>query len=490
MDKKRLRVVDLKFLKEECGVVAAYSFKKKDVSLLIYNALIALQHRGQDSAGIASFDGKNINVIKNVGLVSEAIKKSELLEVEGYISLGHVRYPTIGAGGVQDAQPFLGSSKFGKIALAHNGNISNYGLSRDILEKKKIKFCSTCDAELILNNLILNLNNSKDIFVAIKNLMAELDGAYSVCAILDNGSLIVFRDPNAIRPLCWGADSQTIMFASESVALDINSIPLKGNVEAGQVIVIHKNKIEKKIVAPKTSSKHCAFEFIYFSRPDSIQEERLVYEVRYNLGKKLAQKEKIKADVVVPVPDTSRPAAQGYSEQLNIPIVEGLIKNRYIGRTFIMPATKRKEAVRLKLNPIKKLIEGKEIVLIDDSIVRGNTAGSIVSLLKEGGAKKVHFRVACPPIVAPCFYGIDLPNFDDLIAHKKSIEQIRQAIGADSLVYLTIDELVDCIGLPKEKLCLGCLSGVYPTIYSQKLAEIIKQKNPKEDLRIWEEKII
>ncbi|MEM4137549.1 MAG: amidophosphoribosyltransferase [Candidatus Anstonellaceae archaeon] len=487
--KNRLSIIDLKFLKEECGVVGAYSFKKKDVSNLIYNSLIALQHRGQDSAGIATFDGKKINIVKNIGLVGEAIKNSDLLELSGYCGIGHVRYPTIGAGGVQDAQPFLANSKIGKIALAHNGNIANYGLCRDILENKNVNFCSSCDAELILNNLIVQLNSTKDIFSAILNLFKELDGAYSVCAIVSDGSLIVFRDPNAIRPLCWGSDGQTIMFSSESVALDINSIPLKGDIRGGEVIVIKNNKIQRKILTNKTP-KHCVFEYIYFSRPDSIQESKLIYTVRYNLGKKLAQREKIKADIVIPVPDTSRPAAQGYSEELKLPVVEGLIKNRYIGRTFIMPKNKRVNAVKLKLNPIKQIIKNKEVVLIDDSIVRGTTARQIVSLVREAGAKKVHFRVACPPIIGPCFYGVDLPNFDDLIAHKKTIEQIRKEIGADSLIYLDIEDLISSLGIPKEKLCLGCLTAVYPTPYAQKLAKIIKEKNPKEDLRIWEEKII
>ncbi|MFN3910257.1 MAG: amidophosphoribosyltransferase [Candidatus Anstonellaceae archaeon] len=490
MKKTKLSIIDLKILKEECGVVAAFSFSKENIVLDVYNALISLQHRGQDSVGIASFDGKEIKSIKNLGLVNQAITKTDLEEIVGYLALGHVRYPTIGAGGVQDAQPFLAKSKIGTIALAHNGNISNYGFSKDQLEKKKVTFCSTCDAELILNQLVEGINKKGDIFKAIEELMEVLDGGYSVCAITSKGQLIVFRDPNAIRPLCWGKTKNKIMFASESVALDINSIPLKGDIKAGEVLLITEEKIEQRILPKKTSKKHCIFEYIYFSRPDSIQEGRLIYNIRYELGRRLAKANPTKADIVVPVPDTSRPAAQGYSEESKIPMVEGLMKNRYVGRTFIMPGSKRKEAVRLKLNPVKELINGKDIILIDDSIVRGTTAGQIVSLLKESGANKVHFRVASPPIIGPCFYGIDLPNFEQLIANKKTVEEIRKFIGADSLAYLSIDDLVQSIGLKKEDLCLGCLTAIYPTPYAQKLAQIIKNKNPKEDLRIWEEKIV
>ena len=478
-------------LKEECGVVAAISRSGSDVSQKIYCALTALQHRGQDSCGMATLSGQNITLHRDMGLVTEVFRKKDMQNLEGHLCVGHVRYPTIGAGGPQDAQPFLQKSSRGEIALAHNGNIANYGLRRDALEKKGHVFSSTCDADLILAEFVESLKQTDDCFEAVSLCMDELDGSYSVCAITQKGELIVFRDPNAIRPLCWGDDGDTIMFASESPALDINKIPLKGDVAAGEALIITKQGTKKKIVSKKTSKRHCAFEYVYFSRPDSVEEKRLVYDVRMEMGRKLAKASPAEADIVVAVPDTARPAALGFSEVSGIPITEGLIKNRYMGRTFIMPSQKdRMEAVRLKLNAIKKLVADKDIILIDDSIVRGTTSGPIIRLLKEAGAKKIHLRIACPPVVSPCFYGVDLPTFEELIAANKSIEQIRQKIGAESLAYLSIEDLVASIAKKKEELCLGCLNGEYPTQMGKKLAELIKRKGSNEDIRIWEEKVL
>ncbi|MFH1306348.1 MAG: amidophosphoribosyltransferase [Candidatus Micrarchaeota archaeon] len=376
--------------REECGVVGALSFTSSDISRQLYYALISVQHRGQDTAGMALFDGEKINLHRDVGLVSEVFSSTDLGGLNGYVGIAHVRYPTIGAGGPQDAQPFMQNSKIGDIALAHNGNIANYGGMRANLEKEGQKFCSTCDAELILTEFAKKLNGVKgEIFPACAKLMQDLDGAYSVCAVTQRGELIVFRDPNAIRPFCWGQNDEMIMFASESVALDINNIPLKGDILPGEVLVITKEGVEKKIVAKKTSHRHCAFEYVYFSRPDSTEEGKLIYEVRMELGRRLARTSPVKADIIVPVPDTSRPAALGYSEESNIPISEGLMKNRYIGRTFIMPSQKeRMEAVKLKLNAVKEIVRGKRIVLIDDSIVRGTTSGPIVKLLKMRAQKR------------------------------------------------------------------------------------------------------
>lgn len=478
-------------LREECGVVAAISRSKKDVSQKIYRALTALQHRGQDSAGMASFSGKSITLHRGLGLVTEVFKRPDLARLEGYLCVGHVRYPTIGAGGPQDAQPFL--QKFGglQIALAHNGNIANYGLRREALEKKGFTLSSTCDADLILAEFINALNQKQDYFEAISISMDELDGSYSVCAITQKGELIVFRDPNAIRPLCWGDDGDTIMFASESPALDINKIPLKGDVSPGEALIITIDNIQKKTVAKKTSRRHCIFEFVYFSRPDSMQQGTLVYDARLEAGRRLAKTAPADADIVVAVPDTSRPAAHGFSLESGIPLAEGLMKNRYMGRTFIMPSQKdRLEAVRLKLNAVKQIVEGKNIVLIDDSIVRGTTCGPIIKLLREAGAKKIHLRIACPPVISPCFYGVDLPTFKELIAANKSVEQIKNAVGADSLAYLSIDDLVASTGLEKHNVCLGCLNGDYPTQIGAKLAKLIKSKGSNEDIRIWEEKVL
>jgi len=483
--------VDSYSLREECGVVGAFSRSKKDVSRKIYRALTALQHRGQDSCGMATFNGKNIILHRDLGLVTEVFKRHDMQKLEGHLSIGHVRYPTIGAGGPQDAQPFLLKSHQGEIALAHNGNIANYGAMRDSLEKHGYKFSSTCDADLILAEFVECLKLKKNYFDAISLLMDELDGSYSVCAITQKGELIVFRDPNAIRPLCWGDDGDTILFASESPALDINKIPLKGDILPGEALIITSDKIEKKIVVKKISNRHCIFEYVYFSRPDSIEQGKLVYNVRMEAGRRLAHAAPAKADIVVAVPDTSRPAAQGYSEESGIPLVEGLIKNRYVGRTFIMPSQKdRMEAVRLKLNVIRDLVRGKDVVLIDDSVVRGTTSGPIITLLKDAGAKKIHMRIACPPVISPCFYGVDLPTFNELVAANKTVEQIRAHIRADSLAFLSIEDLVGSIGIDKKKLCLGCLTGVYPTKIGAKLAKLIKNKGTPDSIRIWEEKIL
>ncbi|MFA5108189.1 MAG: amidophosphoribosyltransferase [Candidatus Micrarchaeia archaeon] len=495
-------------LREECGVVGAFSFSGTDVSQMIYKSLISLQHRGQDSAGMASLTGKKITLVRDLGLVSDVFKKSDLQKLESGVCVGHVRYPTVGAGGPQDAQPFVQTSIIGDIALAHNGNIANYGKMRDILLKLGYTLTSTCDADLILADFVKNIKevqggkkiisensekekNENQIFDAIFKTMQELDGSYSVCAFTVRGEFIVFRDPNAIRPLCWGQNKDIIMFASESVALDINSIPLKGDVAPGEALIITNDGITKKIVAKKTSRRHCAFEYVYFSRPDSVQEGKLIYEARMEMGRRLAKSAPVKADIVVAVPDTSRPAAYGYCEESKIPMAEGLMKNRYVGRTFIMPSQqKRMEAIKLKLNAVKQLVQGKRIVLIDDSIVRGTTVGPIVKLLKDAGATQVHLRIACPPVVSPCFYGVDLPTYDELIAHNHSSEEIRKISGADSLAFLSIDDLVASISKSKKDLCLGCLNGEYPTQIGDKLASLIKSKGGKEDIRIWEEKIV
>lgn len=483
-------------LHEECGIIGAYAFSGEDVAPMLYRALINLQHRGQDSAGMAVFNEKSKKIIlhRDLGLVSDIFDEATVEKLSGSIGIAHVRYPTIGAGGPEDAQPFCiaGPKPFGDIALGHNGNIANYGAQRSHLEDAGHKFTSTCDADLILALFVEKLKEAKsDVFEATARVMKDLDGSYSVCAITTQGELIVFRDPKAIRPLCFGQTKEVILFASESVALDINDIPLLGDVAPGECLIISKKGIVKKIVAPGQGRAHCMFEYVYFSRPDSVEQGKLVYHVRLELGRRLAKTAPVEADIVVPVPDTSRPAAEGYSQATGIPMVEGLIKNRYIGRTFIMPSQKKRvNAVKLKLNAVKQLVAGKRIVLIDDSIVRGTTSGPIVKLLRDAGAKEIHLRIACPPVISPCFYGVDLPTFKELAAANYPIEKIREMSGADSLAYLSIPDLIASIGKPRSDLCLGCVTGEYPTPVGVKLAEIMKKKGFKDDVRVWEEKVI
>lgn len=483
-------------LHEECGVVGVFSFSGANVAPLIYNSLMALQHRGQNSAGMAVFDGRKIKLHRKLGLVSDVFDSKSIEKLEGFAGIGHVRYPTIGAGGEEDAQPFLVNYPRKGLALAHNGNISNYGTLRNSLESGGHRLASTCDIELVLALLARHMHEKPDIFDAIGNLMKEIDGSYSVCGVTGQGELVIFRDPKAIRPLCFGRKGDTLMFASESVALDINAIPLDGDVKPGEALIITKDGVKSRVVGLNPSRAHCMFEYVYFARPDSVIEGKLVYWVRHELGMRLAKASPVDADIIVAVPDTSRPAAEGYANVAKLPLVEGLMKNRYIGRTFIMPSQeKRIEAVRLKLNAVRPLVQGKRVVLIDDSIVRGTTSGPIVQLMRDAGAKEVHLRITCPPVIAPCFYAIDLPTFGELIAANKSVPEIRKAVGADSLAYLSISDLVEAIGLGKENLCLGCITGSYPTEFGNKIAKLMKEEKEqkvlgKEGVRIWEEKVI
>ncbi len=448
--------------KEECGIIAIISKKGEDVAPAVYRSLIALQHRGQDAAGMVVSDGKTLKPQKGIGLVSDIYTGG--LHVNGHIGIGHTRYPTTGACNIEDVQPSI----YENIAVTHNGHLANYDLVKKSLEQRGFRFTATVDSELIA--FLLSEKIKQGPKEAVKNVMENLDGAYSDAAIM-NGELYIFRDPFAIRPLCWGENEEYIAFASESVALDVNGIPYKGEVEPGEMIKVTKNGLQRESVLKK-GTLHCMFEYVYFSRPDSIVNGKYVYEVRKNLGKVLAEEQPAKADIIVAVPDTSRTAAEEYSRTLNIPIEEALIKNRYVARTFIMPTQeKRVQAVRMKLNPVKGIVEGKRVVLVDDSIVRGTTLREIVTLVKNAGATEVHVRITSPPIVSPCFYGVDMPTYKELIASNKSIEEVRKFIGAESLGYLSVDGLKKAIGLP---ICSGCIDGGYPTEYAKKLAETKK----------------
>jgi amidophosphoribosyltransferase len=473
---------------EECGVFGIYSFAKRDVRFRIYNGLVVIQHRGQDSAGIAIYNGKRIRVKTGAGLVSDIFTKEAMEKLDGYVGIGHVRYPTIGADVRVDAQPVFANFLKKGIALAHNGNIINYGPLRRETEEKGRSFNGRCDAEVVLNVFADEYLKRKDLFEAAKGSMKRLEGSYSVVLMTGEGELVAFRDPYGVKPLCFGKTKDMVVFSSESVALDVNEIKLGGDVLPGEVWVISKKGIKRKVVMKGKRKAHCMFEYVYFSRPDSVLDKKLVYDVRVELGKRLARAAPAKADIVVPVPDTSRPAAEGYSTESGIPIAEGLIKNRYVARTFIMPTQeKRANSVKLKLNTIKPVVNGKRIILIDDSIVRGTTIGPIVKLLKNSGAKEVHVRITSPPIQAPCFYGIDMPTYSELIAYNQSVEEIRKKTGADSLAYQRIEDLIGAIGIKKDGLCLGCLNEDYPTEAGKKMAERIKKGKTKEGMRAWEE---
>lgn len=447
-------------MREECGVVGIYSKLGKSVTPLLYRALYALQHRGQDAAGFAVSDGEKITERKGLGLVGSIFNEDDL-RIPGKIGVGHTRYPTIGGCAEGDVQP----SVYDGIAVAHNGHIANYEAMKKELEGA-YEFKSTVDSE----PLLYYLHMEKELEGAMKKIMETTEGSFSDVAIYHD-KLLAFRDRFGLRPLVWGENKDFVMVASESVALDINGIEYKGDVHGGGYFLISDGNIERNQVVDR-NPHHCMFEYVYFSRPDSKINDASVHDVRTRLGRELAVEAPIKADVVVPVPDTSRTAAIGFANALDLPYDEGLIKNRYIGRTFIMPTQeKRREAVTFKLNPLKEVIEGKRIVLIDDSIVRGTTMKEIVQMARGAGATEVHVRITSPPVRAPCFYGVDIPTFKELVAYDKRVEDVERYIGADSLAYLSLDGLKKAIGVP---VCDSCLTGKYHTAYVQKLAEEAK----------------
>lgn len=476
-------------LREHCGAFGVYSFSQKSVAYDIYLGMMNLQHRGQDSAGAATSDGKTVETVRELGFVANVLDEKAVAKLKGFAGIGHVRYPTIGAGGIEDAQPFSATVHGKTFALAHNGNIANYGKVRKEMEDAGTIFHSFCDAELILAAFVQAYDGKQDYFYAAEELMKKVDGAYSVVIVTSDAELIAFRDPQAIRPLCWGRDDDRIVFASESVALDIIKCKLQGDLAPGEIAVVDKNGMRRETATIAQKPRHCMFEYVYFSRPDSKIENKWVYEARYNLGRALAKAAPVQADIVVAVPDTARSAAAGYSHESGIPVEEGLIKNRYIGRTFIMPSQKKREdAVRLKLNAVRHVLSGKRVVLIDDSIVRGTTAAPIIKLVREAGAKEIHLRITCPPVIGPCFYGVDMPTYKELVANNKSVEEIRKMSGADSLVYQTAEDLVAAIGLKKEDLCMACINGQYPTPFGEEISKKIKEAKTEGGIRLWEEK--
>jgi len=447
-------------LREKCGVVGIFSRNEEDISPHIYYALFALQHRGQESAGIATFDGSKIRVHKAMGLVSEVFNEEKLKLLKGDRGIGHVRYSTTGASVPENSQPLTISFRGGTIAIAHNGNIVNAMELRKSLENEGHIFLSDSDTEVIAHLLAKELLK-KNILEAAKELMRRLIGAYSL-TILVNDQLIALRDPNGFKPLCMGEADGTKIVASESVAIDVLGGELLRDVRPGELLILGDEFESHQLVMNPLPSQ-CVFEFIYFARPDSIIDGRLVYDVRRRIGERLYKEYGIEGDIVCAVPDSGVTSAIGYSLASGIPLIEGLIKNRYVGRTFIMPHQNLRDiGVRLKLNVVRRNVEGKRVILVDDSIVRGTTSRRIVQMLKKAGAREVHLMVGSPPIIAPCYFGIDMPTREELIAAHKTIEGIREIIGADSVNYLSLEGLIESVGIPEKKLCLACLTSRYP----------------------------
>ncbi len=446
-------------LKDECGVIGIYS-KDLKVSNMLYFGLIALQHRGQESAGIVTFEGDKMHKFKDMGLVQEVFTEENLEKLEGNIGIGHVRYSTTGQSFKLNAQPLAFAFKGGNISLCHNGNLVNAVELRDKLEDMGAIFRTTIDTEVIAH--LIARNYDKGYEQAIISSIQEIKGAYSLCVVCEN-KLIGVRDPNGIRPLVIGKLKDGYVLASESVALDVLGAEIVRDVEAGEMVVIDDNGIKSIRYAEVEKLAHSSFEYVYFARPDSVIDGVSVYDTRKKAGEILAKNYPCNADVVIPVPDSGRSAALGYSRYANIPYEEGLIKNKYVGRTFIQPTQELREtAVRMKLNVLKASVEGKSVVLIDDSIVRATTSKKIINLLRKAGAREIHVRVSSPPVKYPSFYGIDTPTKEELIASSKSVEEICEIIGADSLCYLTVDELVESIGFKKDELCLDVFTGEYP----------------------------
>ncbi len=461
-----------------CGVIGLWSNKPAIHDL--YHGLLAIQHRGQDSAGVATYDGR-FHTKKGNGLVLDIFTPEAVEHLSGPIGIGHTRYPTIGGGGEEDAQPFQLNSPFG-IIMAHNGNVANYGELKDELFEKYHRLTnSDCDVEIILNVFAEALAHERTrtlekehIFRAVARVFEKVKGAYSVVAYIAEQGMVAFRDPYGIKPLVYGLRRDGLMpsyaFASESVSLDIMGYGEIKNLKPGEAIFIDRQRaLHKKIVAAP-SHHPCLFEWVYFARPDSIIDKVNVYKARVNMGRFLAdevRRRKIPVDVVVPIPDSARDAAMELSRRLKVPYSEALVKNRYIGRTFIMPAeNKRGDKVRQKLNPIASEIKGRKVLLVDDSIVRGNTSKAIIEMVRESGAKKVYFASASPALRFPCVYGIDMQTKTEFVAKDTDEKGVAKRIGADRVIYQRLSDLKKSISLENPELkhfCAACFDGVYPT---------------------------
>ncbi|WP_083490409.1 amidophosphoribosyltransferase [Caloramator mitchellensis] len=443
--------------KEECGVFGIYVNEEKTIASSVYYGLFALQHRGQESAGIALTTGSDFIVSKDVGLVSDVFDE-DFLNIKGIAAIGHVRYSTTGGSRAENAQPLFSKYKLGNIAIAHNGNLVNADIVRELLEDAGVIFQTTIDTEVVLN--LIARAARKGIERAVFDAMQAVKGSYSILILTDD-KLIAVRDPHGIRPLCLGKIDGGYVLSSESCAFDAIGAEFVRDVEPGEIIIIDKEGIKSFKLVEKTKLETCAFEYIYFARPDSFMDGISVYESRLRAGEELFKESSVDADVVIGVPDSGTFAAVGFSNASKIPYSIGFIKNKYIGRTFIEPKSQlRERAVSIKLNPLKTNVEGKRVVLIDDSIVRGTTMRRLIDILRKSGAKEVHVRIASPKVAYPCYFGIDTPYRSQLIGAVKSVEEIGREIGADSLAFLSIEGLLKALN--KESFCLGCFSGTYP----------------------------
>ena len=453
--------------RDECGVVAIYSHPEAET--LAYLGLHALQHRGQESAGIVTSDGMSLHIHKAMGLVADIFTEKKLARMRGTLAIGHTRYSTTGDSALLNAQPIMVQSNKGMIALAHNGNLTNAGEIRARMEAQGSIFQTSSDTEVIVH--LIAQSREHTLPEAIADALRRVEGAFSLVMISPD-RIFAARDPRGFRPLAMGRIPalpgqlhDTVVFASETCAFDLVGATYEREVKPGELVIVGPEGISSSLYAPALPQSSCIFEHVYFSRPDSRVFGRPVQESREHLGRQLAIEAPADADLIVPVPDSGVTAAMGYAAESGIPLRFGLIRNHYVGRTFIEPQQSVRDfGVKLKLNPVRSLLEGKRIVLIDDSIVRGTTSRKIVRMVRSAGAKEVHMRISCPPTISPCFYGVDTPRKKELIAANNTVEEIRQYIGADSLAYLSLEGLKKaCHDGEKTTYCTACYTGNYPT---------------------------
>lgn len=448
-------------MKEACGVFGAYSPDGGDVAKQVYYGLFALQHRGQESCGIAACHAHTITLYKDMGLVHEVFDEKKLAGLPGDMAIGHVRYSTAGGTGFINAQPLLGSYLNGQLALAHNGNLSNAELLRGELQHSGVVFQTSTDSELIMHLLARAALHNPSIEQTLSEVMKTLRGSYSL-VMLTQDRLIACRDPKGMRPLCIGMRGSQYIIASETCALDVVGAKPLREVEPGEIIVIDSCGLRSNRDNCGSGGRICVFEYLYFARPDSVINGMSVHEARKLTGKILSECYPVEADIVVGVPDSGTDAAIGYAQYSGIPFGTGLIVNRYVGRTFIQPTqAQRSSAVQVKLHVLKQAVAGKRVVLVDDSIVRGTTSARLVEMMKQAGATEVHMRISAPPFLHPCYFGTDVPDEENLIACKYTVEQIRQNIGADSLGFTPAERLKEILP-PDVGFCDGCFTGNYP----------------------------
>jgi len=473
MNKIKKTKINMCYPKEECGVFGIWGHP--EAAKISYFGLFALQHRGQESAGIVTSDEKEVMAYKSMGLVSEVFSERKLNDLKGHISIGHVRYSTTGSSIIQNAQPFCVRHSGCTIAIAHNGNLVNSRKLRNELENQGSIFQTTMDSEVIVHLLARSWKLGLE--EAIVNTMSFIKGSYSI-VLLTEDKIIGIRDPYGIRPLCIGKLNDSYILTSETCALDLVQAEYVRDVKPGEAVIIDKNGLTSFTALKSQQCANCIFEFIYFARPDSNIFGRNVYNFRKSLGEQMAKDFSVYGDFVLPFPDSGNYAAVGFAQASKIPLELAVIRNHYVGRTFIQPGQNMREfAVRVKLNPVRDMIRGKRVIIIDDSIVRGTTSKNRINAIKAAGAKEIDMLVSCPPIKYPCYYGIDFPSESELIAHSKSEQDIKEYLGLDNLKYMSVESLLKVAGEKSgERFCLACFTGKYPIQIDEKMEKLALEK--------------